>query len=311
MLAISSTSLSKTYNSGLFRRESVTALSNFSLEVEEGQIFSLLGPNGAGKTTFIKVLLSITFPTSGSAAILGQQLPNVRVKSNVGYLPENHRYPGYLTGEQVLRFFGQLSEVGRSDLDSRITKLMDLVGMSKWASMKTKKYSKGMMQRIGLAQALVNDPKVIFLDEPTDGVDPLGRKEIRDVLKTLKDEGKTIFLNSHLLSEVELISDRVAILDKGKLLKVGTVDELTSSGSVYSIGINSALPASLKNEMNTMGLAWTEGENSIQAEFRTNAELNRMIDLLRSSDVEITSVIRQKNSLEESFINLLQREVPE
>ncbi len=308
MIAISADSLSKTYRSGLFRRESVTALNNFSLNVEHGQIFSLLGPNGAGKTTFIKILLSITFPTSGSAAVLGKQLPNVRVKSKVGYLPENHRYPGYLTGEQVLRFFGQLSEVNRSILDSRVTKLMDLVGMSRWASMKVKKYSKGMMQRIGLAQSLINDPDVIFLDEPTDGVDPLGRKEIRDVLRSLKDEGKTIFLNSHLLSEVERISDRVAILDKGKLLKVGSVAELTSSGSLYSIGVNGVLPVDAANELKEMGVTWTDRDGAIQVEIETTAELNRMIDLLRGHSVEITSVTRQKNSLEESFINLLQRE---
>lgn len=311
MIAISSNSLSKTYRSGLVRRESVTALSNVSLEVQSGQIFSLLGPNGAGKTTFIKILLSITFPTAGSANILGADLPNVKVKSRVGYLPENHRYPGYLTGDQVLRFFGQLSEVHGAVLESRITQLMELVGMSQWRSMKVKKYSKGMKQRIGLAQALVNDPEVLFLDEPTDGVDPVGRKEIREVLKSLKEQGKTIFLNSHLLSEVELISDCVAILDKGKLVTVGTVDELTSSGSFYSIGVNGAPHENLIKAMTTMGITWRGGQDTIQAEFKTTAELNRMIDLLRKADMEITSVTRQKNSLEESFISLIKREVAE
>lgn len=309
MIAISSDTLSKVYRSGLVRHEQVTALSNFSITVESGQIFGLLGPNGAGKTTFIKILLSLTHPTSGSAGILGVQLPNVKVRSRIGYLPENHRYPGYLTGEQVLGFFGRLSEVKRHILGPRILSLMELVGMSEWKGMKVKKYSKGMMQRLGLAQALINDPEVIFLDEPTDGVDPVGRKEIRDILKNLKQQGKTIFLNSHLLSEVELISDHVAILDRGKLLKVGTVDELTASGSQYQVTIGSTLPENLKPETMGKKVKWVEERHSIVAEFETTAELNAMIDLLRKYNVEITSIIKQKNSLEESFINLIKREV--
>ena len=309
MLAIESDSLSKTYTSGLFRRERVEALQGFSLSVESGQIFSLLGPNGAGKTTFIKILLSLTHPTSGHASVAGVQLPNDSVKSRIGYLPENHRYPGYLTGAQVLRFFGRLSGVSRPDLERRIPVLLDTVGMTQWRGMRVKKYSKGMMQRLGLAQSLINEPEILFLDEPTDGVDPVGRKEIREILKELRRLGKTIFLNSHLLSEVELISDRVAILDKGKLLKTGTVDELTAGGNEYLIGTSAAVPEGVMEESRALVMRIGAVTGGLTAECATPAELNRVIDVLRRHGVEITSVVRQRSSLEESFISLIKREV--
>jgi ABC-2 type transport system ATP-binding protein len=309
MIAISSTSLSKVYRNGILNRNPVSALEDFSLEVQSGQIFSLLGPNGAGKTTFIKILLSLAHPTSGSASILGEQLPSVRVRSRIGYLPENHRYPGYLTGEQVLRLFGRLSGVPHSTIETRITPLMQMVGMDQWKTMKVKKYSKGMLQRVGLAQALINEPEAIFLDEPTDGVDPVGRKEIRDILRNLKNQGKTIFLNSHLLSEVELVSDRVAILNKGKLLKTGTVDELTTAGSQYQIGFVPPLPEALRIEAAALVLPVSYGPDQLTAELKTTQELNRLIDLLRKHGVEITSIVRQRSTLEESFLSLLKREV--
>ena len=308
MHAIQSDSLSKVYRTGISKQQ-ITALDSFSLEVNQGEVFGLLGPNGAGKTTFIKILLSLTRRTSGSASILGTHLPDDRIKERIGYLPENHRYPGYLTGEQVLGLFGKLSGVESARLRERIPSLMSLVGIAEWRAMKVKKYSKGMMQRLGLAQALINDPDVIFLDEPTDGVDPVGRKEIRGILLGLKNQGKTVFLNSHLLSEVELISDRVAILDRGKLLKVGTVDELTSTGSQYQVGIAAPLPDDAKAEAAARALHLTIGPESITAKIESTTELNTLIDLLRRHRVEITSVVKVKSSLEDSFINLIKREV--
>jgi ABC-2 type transport system ATP-binding protein len=166
-----------------------------------------------------------------------------------------------------------------------------------------------MMQRLGLAQALINDPEVVFLDEPTDGVDPVGRKEIRDILRNLKERGRTVFLNSHLLSEVELISDRVAILDKGRLLKVGTVDELTTSGAQYQIGVEGTVPQSVLIEASALVIRAEMNGNTISAELKTTEELNRMIDLLRRNNVQITSIARQRNTLEESFMSLIKREV--
>ena len=308
MFAIESDALSKTYTNGIINPRRVTALTDFSLQVETGQIFSLLGPNGAGKTTFIKMLLSLASPTSGSATVLGCRLPDVSVRAKVGYLPENHRYPGYLTGEQVIRYFGELGGVPAKTLAHRIGPLLDLVGMAQWRGMKVKRYSKGMLQRLGLAQALVNDPEILFLDEPTDGVDPVGRKEIREILKDLKRRGKTIFLNSHLLSEVELVSDRVAVLDKGRLLKVGTVEELTTTGSAYEIGVAGEVPPAVFEEARAFVLGLSQSGDHLRAECRTTTELNRVIDLLRKNGVELTSVTRQRSTLEESFISLISRE---
>ncbi len=308
MFAIESEELSKVYRNGIFRRQEVQALTGFSIQVAPGQIFSLLGPNGAGKTTFIKMLLSLASPTSGTASILGKRLPDVRVRERVGYLPENHRYPGYLTGDQVLRYFGELGGTPPRAIRGRIDALLGLVGLTQWRTMKVKKYSKGMLQRLGLAQALMNEPEVLFLDEPTDGVDPVGRKEIREILKDLKQRGKTIFLNSHLLSEVELVSDRVAVLDRGRLLKVGTVDEMTATGQAYVIGISGTLPEAVAVAARAFVMGLTQQGENITAECRTTAELNRVIDLLRANNVEITSVTRQRNTLEESFISLIAKE---
>jgi ABC-2 type transport system ATP-binding protein len=308
MNAIQTETLSKTYQGGLFRKNQVRALESLTISVESGQIFGLLGPNGAGKTTFIKLLLSLTNATSGEASLLGTHLPDVNVRRRIGYLPENHRYPGYLTGEQVLRHFGRLSGVPTSVLNQRIPALLEMVGMSKWKQMKVRKYSKGMLQRIGLAQALVNDPELVFLDEPTDGVDPVGRKEIRDMLTELKRNGKTVFLNSHLLSEVELISDRVAILDKGKLLRIGTVEELTSGGSLYSIGVAGSIPEAARVEAQARVLALNPTADGISVECNSLDALNGVIDLLRKHGVTITSIAKQKNSLEDSFISLIKRE---
>ncbi|MBI5471403.1 MAG: ABC transporter ATP-binding protein [Ignavibacteriae bacterium] len=305
MNAISSESLTKIYSDFVNKKLSVTALSDFTLDVEQGKIFGLLGPNGAGKTTFIKILLGLVNTTSGRASILGTQLPNVKIRKRIGYLPENHRYPNYLTGHQVMKLFGGLSGMRRAEIASRSASLLKLVGMEQWSKMKVKKYSKGMMQRLGLAQALINNPDVLFLDEPTDGVDPIGRKEIRDVLKQLRAEGKTIFLNSHLLSEVELISDQVAILNKGKLLKVGTVDELTTTDANYEIGVATHPTEAFFHEAAATVLKFQLDKSTISADLTSTAELNRLIDLLRKHNIEITHIAKKRTTLEESFINLI------
>ncbi|MDH3252431.1 MAG: ABC transporter ATP-binding protein [Ignavibacteria bacterium] len=308
MDAIAAESVSKTYKKSIARSDLIHALQGVSLTVENGQIFSLLGPNGAGKTTFIKIILSQTHATGGTASILGVRIPDVKTRAFVGYLPESHRYPGYLTGKQVLQLFGSLSGVSRSELNARIPALLHMVGMTEWKNVKVRKYSKGMLQRIGLAQALINDPRIIFLDEPTDGVDPVGRKEIRDVLKGIRNQGKTIFLNSHLLSEVELISDRVAILDKGKLLKIGTVEELTTTGSAFQIGFDGDLPESVQHELIARLMKPSVSENTLTVELPSTAELNSLIDLLRARSVPIRFISRQRATLEESFMNLVRPE---
>jgi ABC-2 type transport system ATP-binding protein len=306
--AIIADRLSKTYRTGVLRRREVHALTDFSVTVDGGQIFGLLGPNGAGKTTFIKILLSLTAPGTGTGSLLGAPLGNVAIRGRVGYLPENHRFPLHLTGEQVIHLAGRLTGVAGATLTQRTTSLLDLVGMAQWRAVKIKKYSKGMVQRLGLAQALINDPDLLFLDEPTDGVDPVGRKEIRDVLRNLRAQGKTIFLNSHLLSEVELVSDQVAILNKGHLIKLGTVDELTTTEDHFRIGYEGALPPTLHTELAAFVIKTRIEPDAIVVEAPSTGDLNHFIDLLRKHDIPITSIAKQRSTLEESFISLIKRE---
>ena len=301
MPIIETRELTKFYSSGT---KKVLALSGLNLSVEQGTIFGLLGPNGAGKTTLIKILLSITFPTSGSANMLNHDLSDYNIKKKIGYLPENHRYPYYLTGGDVLRFFGRLSGLEGEPLNKKIDELLDLMKLSKWKKVKVKTYSKGMMQRLGLAQAMLNDPELIFLDEPTDGVDPIGRKEIRDILLELKSQSKTIFLNSHLLSEVELITDRVAILNKGKLLREGTVRELTEKKEEYRLTIEPEPSFKIPETYNGVTASLIK-ENSYVLKASDTKQLNVFIDYLRQNNVLISGIVKEKSTLEDMFISLI------
>ena len=299
--------ISKVYNPRS-SKNAVTALSELSLDVREGEIFGLLGPNGAGKTTFIKVLLEIVFPSSGTGSMLGEKIGSARARGRVGYLPENHRYPDFLTGAQVLRYFARLSGVGDGTLKERVHDRLKLVGMEEWHRVKIRKYSKGMMQRIGLAQALINDPQLVILDEPTDGVDPLGRKQIRDLLMHLRDEGKTIFLNSHLLSEVEMICDRVAILNKGRLIRIGTVEELTTQENQYRIGFEGTLPEALRLEWEATRVNVVEEDGGLLVALDDVPALNTALDQLRNHGVLITGIAQNRQSLEDMFIDVISRE---
>jgi ABC-2 type transport system ATP-binding protein len=301
---IETSGLTKIYGNS-FGRKQVQALVDLSLSIEAGTIFGLLGPNGAGKTTLVKLLLGIAFPTAGSAKILNENISNFRLKSKVGYLPENHRYPAYLTGGEVLNFYGRLSGLEGSTLSRKIDELLDLMNLAKWKKTKVKTYSKGMMQRLGLAQAMLNDPELIFLDEPTDGVDPIGRKEIRDILLDLKSRNKTIFLNSHLLSEVEMITDRVGILNKGKLLREGTVKELTEKGEEYRISVEGTLDT---NELLSSGyIAAPAGDHGYAVKVPGVAALNAFVDLLRQKNIMIKEIVPMRDTLEEMFINLIKQ----
>jgi len=305
MLALETQDLTKRFNRG-----KITALEDVTLSVEEGIIFGLLGPNGAGKTTLIKIVLGILFPTSGSARLLERPINDIRTKEKIGYLPENHRYPDFLKGGEVLDYFARLSAVERNRLDRNKAELLKLVNLEKWANTKIKKYSKGMQQRLGLAQAMMNDPDILFLDEPTDGVDPIGRKEIREVLLHFKEEGKTIFLNSHLLSEVEMICDEVAILDKGRLIRRGTVEELTSPSKTFRIQ-TSKVTKTLLNGLKPHTLEMDQQNSSIQVTVASQKNLNAIIDHLRGNDIDIKGVVPHKQSLEESFIEILKKDIVE
>jgi ABC-2 type transport system ATP-binding protein len=216
-------------------RGRVDALKGIDMHVRRGEIFGLLGPNGAGKSTLVKIVMTLVRPTRAAGAVLGEQVGHKPTLARIGYLPENHRFPRYLTGRQIVEFFGALSNVDRPTRRRRAAELIEIVGMRDAADRKVGTYSKGMAQRIGLAQALVNDPDLVLLDEPTDGVDPVGRRDIRDVLHRLRAEGKTVFINSHLLSELEMICDRVAILVAGRVATQGTLDDLTLARQRYEI----------------------------------------------------------------------------
>lgn len=298
MEAIQTRELAKTYNLGT--ANAVPALSPLDLTVKQGEIFGLLGPNGAGKTTLIKLLLGIIYPTSGEAFLLGNKIPSVKAKREIGYLPESHRYPLYLSGQQTLEFYGNLAEISGDTLKSTIDELLELVSLTKWRNMKIKKYSKGMMQRLGLAQALLNKPKLLFLDEPTDGVDPIGRKEIRDILMRVKGEGTTIFLNSHLLSEVELIADRIAFMNKGEILKIGSTKELTESQDMYQIGISGGNVQSLDK----IG-KFDEKEQVLEVFARSLEDLNVALDSIRKDGGLIRSIAPKRSSLEDLFFTLI------
>ena len=295
MAIIQTENLSKHFNRGKLR-----ALDGVSLQVGAARVFGLLGPNGAGKTTLVKLLLAILHQTSGTATLFGKPVSDYELRRRIGYLPENHRYPDFLKGGAVMDYFGRFAGVPKEQRQQRIPELLKLVGMEKWAATKIRKYSKGMMQRLGLAVAMINDPDLLLLDEPTDGVDPIGRKEIRDIILHLKQQGKTIFINSHLLSEVEMVCDEVAIMNKGKIVVQGPVAQLTSIGLSYRIE-TSALAESAKAKLSEKFARLDLQNGHLEVTVQDHAELNRLIDHLRESQTEIHAIVPQRRTLEESF----------
>jgi ABC-2 type transport system ATP-binding protein len=279
------------------------ALRGLDLAVPRGQTFGLLGPNGAGKTTLVKLLLGIAFPTSGAASVLGRPAGDVRTRQRIGYLPENHRYPPHLTGEQVLHHFGRLSGLRRAERTRRVDALLRRVRMEEWRAVRVHKYSKGMMQRLGMAQAILNEPDLLILDEPTDGVDPIGRREIRDLLLEQKERGATIFLNSHLLSEVERLCDRVAILKEGVLLREGGVSDLTRPQAAWQVEVRPAPAAALQAACGRVpGASVVQGGVEVMGDA---AALNALIDALRGRGVEIVAIVPRRDSLEDVFVKVL------
>ena len=228
MPVIETFALEKSYSVGFWRKRQVAGLKPLNLAVEAGEVFGYLGPNGAGKTTTLKLLMGIIFPTGGSARILGMDIANPRMKSQIGFLPEQPYFYDYLTAAELLDYYAQLSGVPGRERARRVQEMLGRVGMTQSARTQLRKLSKGMLQRVGIAQAILHDPSVVFLDEPMSGLDPLGRREVRDLIQSLKEEGKTVFFSTHILSDAEALCDRVAILHKGELQGVGAVGELTA-----------------------------------------------------------------------------------
>ena len=218
--------LTKDYAVGFWRKRPYRALDRLSLAIEQGEVFGFLGPNGAGKTTTLKLLMQLIFPTSGRAAILGRPVGDVAVRRRIGYLPENPYFYDYLTAEELLTYFAQLLDVPAADRRQRVNRLLDRVGIGRERRFQLRKFSKGMIQRVGIAQALLNEPEVIFLDEPMSGLDPLGRKEVRSLILELRDQGRTVFFSSHILADAEALCSRVAIVAGGRLAATGRLGEL-------------------------------------------------------------------------------------
>jgi ABC-2 type transport system ATP-binding protein len=298
--AVETLELTKYYSRG-----KIKALENCSLSVEKGKIFSLLGPNGAGKSTLIKILLGIVFPTKGHAKILNQDISDYKVHSRVGYLAENHRFPDFLTAQQVLYYFGKMSGMDTTFLSKRIPELLHDVKLDKWASVKIRKFSKGMLQRLGVAQALINDPQILFLDEPTDGIDPVGRREIRDLLKSLRNMGKTIFLNSHLLSEVERVSDEIAILKDGRVIQKGNVDDFISIKQQYQLQASGG-NSEIESVCNRLKIPLQNQNGFMNVSVMDEAQLNHLIDELRKNETTIQAIMPRRITLEDYFIEILE-----
>jgi ABC-2 type transport system ATP-binding protein len=300
--AIVASELTKVYRARFSGRE-VRAIDGVSLSVRRGATYGLLGPNGAGKTTFVKCLLSAVHPSGGSAFLFGRdaRLPDAR--RAVGYLPENHRFPTYFTGAAMLDFYASLSGLDASRRRRRIPEMLSLVGLEPWGGVRISKYSKGMLQRLGLAQAIIHSPDLLILDEPSDGVDPVGRRHIREILRGLEEKGVTVFINSHLLAEVELFCTEVAILRKGKLVLTGAVRDLTA-GKGYRL--SAAAPERLVDELRSRGAAASTKNGFTDFHFATREQVNAAIDLLRSEKCEIESVIPTTSTLEDVFVKAVE-----
>jgi len=298
--------LKKTYTKGLFKRERFEALRGIDLEVGRGSVFGLLGPNGAGKTTLIKVLLGLLPSWKGEAQVFGMAPKNPASRRRIGYLPEAHRMPEYLTGWQVMILFGMMTGRSKAEIEERAPALMQRLGIWKDAHRKVRGYSKGMQQRLGLAQSLIHNPDLLFLDEPTDGVDPRGRKAIRVLIEELRDQGMTIFINSHLLQEVELICDRVVIMHQGQILRQGTVDELIGDAERVSFVLENS-NEQLNAALHAFGQAHRTEPKGISAEM-DDEQANAAIDCIRKSGARIREVRRDRKTLEDVFIELIEED---
>lgn len=300
--AIDVSSLRKVFSSKFGAK--LTALDGIDFSVRPGELFGLLGPNGAGKTTTVKILLGLTFPTSGSASLFGISASDPESRRRVGYLPEGHRFPGYLTARETLSIFGRMSGLDSKAVEARALPLLERLRISQWIDVRVKKYSKGMVQRLGLAAALVHDPDVLLLDEPTDGVDPVGRREIRDLLQEEARKGKAILVNSHLLSEIELTCDRVAVLRKGRIAVQGSIDSLTKRESIYRLHID-PLSDELVSALTEAGAQIESRNGSLHVAVRDIAHLNALIDRTRQSGALLSEVTPLRATLEDVFVDLV------
>jgi len=298
--------LTKEYETGFFRKKKVRAVEGISLSVRSGQIFGFLGGNGAGKTTTIKMLMSLLEPTSGTARILGQDISDFTMHRKIGYCPENPYFYDYLTPRELLSYFGELFEVEKGKTKDRAEDLLEKVGLEERdRSRQLRKFSKGMLQRVGLAQSLINDPEIVFLDEPMSGLDPMGRREVRELIASLRDQGKTVFMSTHILSDVEALCDEVAILRKGKLAASGTLDELLVSqaeNQVFEIVLR-GLPADGLTLQGVDASQIIVRGHGVTVRVEDESQIESVLSEARKQGGHLVSVQPTKQSLEELFVS--------
>jgi ABC-2 type transport system ATP-binding protein len=304
-VAIEFDSLTKDYATGFWRKTWRRALDGLSFEVKEGEVFGFLGPNGAGKTTTIKLLLSLIFPTSGTARIRGRSIEDVQMHRDVGFLPEQPYFYDYLTAREFLDYSAQFFGFNAADRADRVTRFLERVGLATAANVQLRKFSKGMLQRVGIAQAILHDPPVVILDEPTSGLDPVGRREVRDIILELKRQGRTVFFSTHILPDAEVLCDRVAVLLGGKLQGVGTPREIMAievqgMEILFELGVGQALPQPLANRATPTG--------SLYRMEVPEAQLYAAIEELKCIGARILSVTQLKPTLEDYFFKLVGRE---
>ena len=302
--AIEIEGLTKDYALGFWRKKKRRALDGLSFQVQDGEVFGFLGPNGAGKTTTIKLLMGLIFPTAGAARIRGRSIDDVEMHRDIGFLPEQPYFYDHLTAHELLNYYGQLSGVPAKDRKRRIDEVLTRVGLTDVKGVQLRKFSKGMLQRAGIAQAILHDPKLVFFDEPMSGLDPLGRRDVRDLMEQLKHEGKTVFFSTHILSDAEALCDRVAIIYKGELRGVGAVEDLTSTvqGKIEVIWHGTQIPASLK----ALGAECHVSGDTIRAVLAENQQ-DAAIDALRRERLRLIALTPLRTSLEAYFVEKLQR----
>jgi ABC-2 type transport system ATP-binding protein len=299
--------LSKDYETGFWRKKKVRALDDLSLNVRGGQIFGFLGGNGAGKTTTIKILMGLLFPTSGSAKILGKNIADVDMHREIGYCPENPYFYDYLTARELMHYFGEIFDQDKMRRAAVAEELLSMVGLEQksW-DRQLRKFSKGMLQRVGLAQSLINDPQLVFLDEPMSGLDPVGRREIRELIAGLRERGKTVFMSTHILSDIEALCDEVAILRNGKLAATGKLDELLEKSGeerVYEVNFNGIGEAELKSRLNGLRpIAIIAKPSGVSVQLADEKDIDAILKTSRDAGGRLVSIQPVRQSLEELFV---------
>src|SRR5262244_3061819 len=302
MAAIEILGLEKTYMVGFWRKRPKRALEPLHLTVEHGEIFGFLGPNGAGKTTTLKMLMGLVFPTAGSARILGKEWTDPEVKAQIGFLPEQPYFYDYLTAHELLDYYGQLSGVPAKDRKPGIDETLERVGLTDIKGVQLRKFSKGMLQRVGIAQAILHNPKLVFLDEPMSGLDPLGRREVRDLMLQLQQEGKTVFFSTHILSDAEALCDRVAIIHKGELRGVGAIEDLTSTvqGKIEVVWQGTSLPSAIA----ALGADWYVRGDHVRA-LLPEQKQEEALEIVRRERLRLISLTPVRATLEDYFLQKL------